>query len=481
MFARRHPSFAGKITAFTVALGLALPPAALAQSPQDLEQIRKEIQLLKETYESRIQALEKRLQDAEQAAVNAQNAAAQAQRSAEAATPAAPSAPVATPQASQSAFNPGLSLILDGRLSNFSEDPAGARVTGFQSNQDASEALGSRGFSLGESELVLSANVDHLFYGQATFAVESEGGIEVEEAFAQTAALGHGLTVKGGRFFSAIGYQNSIHAHAWDFVDAALMQRVFLGDNYNDDGVQLSWIAPLPVYVELGGELGRGLNPPGTNRDKNGVGAGTLFARVGGDIGTGGSYRFGVSTLRTSTDSNGTSVADLDERTGTANLFNGDTQIYGVDFVYKWSPEGNPSERNFKFIAEWMQQRRSGDLTFDADSALGVGPSAESFTLKQSGWYVQGVYQFIPQWRVGLRYDQLDQGSLDAGPIAAAGGVTKPDFTPRRYSAMLDWNPSEFSRVRLQYNQDKSQMGLTDNQFFLQYIFSLGAHGAHKF
>jgi len=59
--------------------------------------------------------------------------------------------------------------------------------------------------------------------------------------------------------------------------------------------------------------------------------------------------------------------------------------------------------------------------------------------------------------------------------------VVRPDFTPRRYSAMVDWNPSEFSRLRLQFNQDKSQLGLTDNQIFLQYIYSLGTHGAHKF
>ena len=469
--------FSLRVMALAIVLAFGLHAGAQAQSTPDLEEIRKQIQELKDTYESRIQALERRLKQAEEAAAKAQASATQAQQTAEAVAPA----PATAPQASNNAFNPGIALILNGRYSNFSEDPARAGVTGFQSNADASDALGPRGFSLGESELTLTANVDHLFYGQATFAVESEGGIEVEEAFAQTSALGHGLTIKGGRFFSAIGYQNSIHAHAWDFVDSALVQRVFLGDNYKDDGVQVSWIAPLPVYVELGGELGRGSNPPGTNRDKNGVGAVTAFARVGGDIGTGGSYRVGLSTLRTSTDSNGTSIADIDDRTGTTSLFNGGTQTHGVDFVYKWAPDGNKRERNFKLVAEWFQQRRSGDLTFDEAGTLGIGPSIESFTLKQSGWYVQGVYQFVPQWRVGLRYDQLDPGSLEAGPVASANGVTRPDFTPRRYSAMLDWSPSEFSRLRLQYNQDKSQLGLTDNQIFLQYVYSLGAHGAHKF
>ena len=46
---------------------------------------------------------------------------------------------------------------------------------------------------------------------------------------------------------------------------------------------------------------------------------------------------------------------------------------------------------------------------------------------------------------------------------------------------MLDWSPSEFSRVRLQYSQAKTVAGITDNEWFVQYILSLGAHGAHKY
>src|SRR5262249_46338375 len=160
------------------------------------------------------------------------------------------------------AFNPAISVILNGTYANFSQDPAKASVSGFLSNANTSDALGPRGFSLGESEVTLSSNVDHLFYGAATFAVQSDGSVDVEEAFAQTTSLGYGLTVKGGRFFSAIGYENSVHAHAWDFADPSLVQRVFLGDNYSDDGVQVSWIAPLPLFVEIGGGIGRGANPP---------------------------------------------------------------------------------------------------------------------------------------------------------------------------------------------------------------------------
>ena len=46
---------------------------------------------------------------------------------------------------------------------------------------------------------------------------------------------------------------------------------------------------------------------------------------------------------------------------------------------------------------------------------------------------------------------------------------------------MFDSSPSEFSRVRLQFAQDRSRQGLADNQILLQYQMSLGAHGAHSY
>jgi outer membrane receptor protein involved in Fe transport len=123
-----------------------------------------------------------------------------------------------------------------------------------------------------------------------------------------------------------------------------------------------------------------------------------------------------------------------------------------------------------------MQRRQDGDMTTDLGGSAEIG----SFTARQSGWFMQGVYQFLPEWRAGLRYDQLDAGSYSLASNLS-GLVTPPDFTPKRLSAMLDWNPSEFSRLRLQYNRDRSEQGVSDDQIFLQYIFSLGAHGAHRF
>jgi hypothetical protein len=102
-----------------------------------------------------------------------------------------------------------------------------------------------------------------------------------------------------------------------------------------------------------------------------------------------------------------------------------------------------------------------------------------SYRTRQSGWYAKGVYQFMANWRVGLRYEQLASGTRDFGSNAA--NLTVDAYKPKKLTGMVDYSWSEFSRVRLQYARDQSMAGITDNQWTLQYIMSLGAHGAHKF
>jgi hypothetical protein len=115
------------------------------------------------------------------------------------------------------------------------------------------------------------------------------------------------------------------------------------------------------------------------------------------------------------------------------------------------------------------------------------GQVAGPFVATQTGWYAQGAWQFMPAWRVGYRYDRLNFGSVNNGIVTGGLGPTANDFpvlanhSPTRNSVMLDWSPTEFSRIRLQLAADKSRLGLTDNQAIVQYIYSLGAHGAHKF
>ena len=92
----------------------------------------------------------------------------------------------------------------------------------------------------------------------------------------------------------------------------------------------------------------------------------------------------------------------------------------------------------------------------------------------------------MPQWRVGLCYDKLHSGTpglsaVDEGILAAGDFSRLLAYNPSRSTAMVDYSPSEFSRFRVQFARDQSRPGVTDNQFLLQYIMSLGVHGAHAF
>ena len=484
------------LMAAAVAAALSVPGTATAVTDAEMKELREQVQQMKREYEQRIEALEKRLQQAEGASQKAEGAAAKAEGVAAKAEGVAANAEVRSAQAesaavqasirpaSEAAFNPAVSVILNGVYSNLSQDPARFRITGFAPT-GGDVAPGNRGFSLGESELALAANVDHYFRGTLIATLQPDDRIGVEEGYLQTLGLSNGLTLKAGRFFSSVGYQNEIHAHAWDFTDAPLANKVFLGNQLADDGLQLKWLAPTDTYFELGAEAGRGRSFPGSNRDKNGPGAANLFARLGGDIGAGTAWRLGLSNLRTTAQNrNYTDLNSLGAQVD--NSFNGASRLWVLDGVLKWAPNGNSTDTNFKLQGEYFRRNEDGNLTYDTGAATPAGPQTGALRSAQSGWYAQGVYQFMPMWRVGYRYDRLNSGSVklglvDNGPLSAADFPIYSRYNPTRNSLMFDFNPSEFSRLRLQFASDKSRLGATDNQVFLQYIMSLGAHGAHNF
>jgi len=361
------------------------------------------------------------------------------------------------PPAAQSAFNPAISAVLNGVYANLQRDPDTYRIGGFLPS-GGEVAPPRRGFSLGESELALSANVDPMFRGTLIAAVSpDDNSVGVEEAFIETLALARGFTAKAGRFFSAVGYQNLLHAHAWDFSDAPLVMKAFLGGQLAEDGVQVRWLAPSALYWDVGAELGRGRAFPASvpAGGKNGAGSLNLFTNLGGDVGESLAWQAGLSHFRT--DPRDRAFGE----SGLVNSFSGSSRLWALSGVLKWAPRGNASVNNLKLQGELFRRREQGELTSDVTGAA----LREPFSSRQSGGYAQAVWQFMPQWRTGYRYDRLDSGS----------------YQPKKHSVMLDWSPSEFSRLRLQLARDYSRIGEPDNQIFLQYIASLGAHGAHRF
>lgn len=460
--------FKPELTAIAVAIAFGVPTAVAANDSAELEKIRAEIQHMKENYENRIQSLENKLQEAGVAASRAEESAQRANVAA---------ALAATPPASANAFNPEISLTLQGAYKDQKDIPS-RHFTGFL---PTAEAPGNtRGFSADASELSIAANVDSWLRGYANLVFE-DGATEIEEAYFQTLGLGSGLTLKGGRFRSGIGYQNELHPHAWDFADNNLMYHALFGEGALQDGIQMKWLAPTDLLVELGAEAGRGaaLN----NANFNGASAVNLFAHIGGDFGTSHAWRTGLSFMHAKVDQrtfNGTGLAAA----AVSGDFTGKSRIWLADFIYKWAPNGNASYQNFKLQGEYFRRTEKGNLACARANnvACAGAPDASDYASSQSGFYLQGVYQFLPRWRAGLRYDQLYRNKADWGGIDVGTVISElADYDPRRSTAMLDFNPSEYSRFRLQYAHDQSMQGVTENQVTLQYILSLGTHGAHRF
>jgi len=442
---------------------LASPQVARAAADGAVAELRNEIQQMKRDYEARIRALEDRVQEAEG---TARRAASQAARS------EAPPPPLAPARSrSANAFNPAVSMILQGRYAAFGGQEGQRQVPGYLLGEETGR--GPKGFSLGESELDISANIDDRFYGFFDVAFNQENGdpsFDVEEAYLQTLALPAGFTLKAGQFFSAIGYQNSRHSHTWDFIDQPLAYEAMLNTQLSDAGVQLRWVAPTDaVYLELGSEAFAGVSYPTSGRANGGVGSAAFFAKMSGDIGDSSTWKAGVSYLMTDPrdrESTGSGAAPL--------RFTGDSDIAIADFVWKWSPHGNFRERNFIFQAEYLHRHEKGRLR----QQVGAAALAGRYRGDQDGFYVQGAYQFMPRWRVGLRYGQLFSSNNVSGVDAPS--LARDGLSPWRASAMLDFSNSEFSRLRLQYSHEGAGLG-NDNLLFLQYIMSIGSHGAHQF
>jgi len=461
---------------FVVASMTLVTLPALAPAADDVAALRAEMQALKSDYNARVQALEARIQQLESA-----NAAPADAATAVAATRPEPPPPAAAATSSASAFNPAISLILGGSYTTTSRDPADWRIAGFV---PAGEEIGpgERSFNLGESELTFSASIDPYFSGTLTAAITADNEIEVEEAFFRTTALRDGLSVKGGRFLSGFGYLNEVHAHAWDFVDQPLVYQAMFGGQYRQNGVQVKWLAPTDLFLEFGAETGNGDNFPGTRLEDNGFNGATLFAHVGGDIGDYTSWRAGASWLTSRAEERPGGIPGADGASA-FDSFTGDSDTWVVDGVLKWEPS---PRRQLKLQGEYMHRKEDGTFVFDPAGLAALA----NYGNTQSGWYLQGVYQFAARWRVGARYDSLDSGSPLYSPAASdppiefapPGAAPSPD----RLSLMFDWNPSEFSRLRAQFDWDDARddgHSLTDGDHVLrlQYLYGIGAHGAHKY
>lgn len=484
----QHTPLAGALVAAGLSLAAALPVRAEIQS-QDLEALRAEIRDMKQQYEARLAELEARLKAAEQP-------------TAAAASPAPAVVDRMGEVGAGSAFNPQISVILDGVYYTDSRKGAGVEfmehvdgITHAHDHAGHEHAGVGRGFNLRETEIAFSAAVSPYFDANLMLTVDSGGGVALEEAYFDTRALPGGLKIRGGKFLSGIGYLNSQHPHTWDFVDQNLAYSSLLGHHgLMDTGLQFTWLPRTgSVYTLLGMELLQGDEQHFVSggqelpEDMAGVGFGelapgkagprlfTAFAKFGPDLGDAHGLQLGLSYAK------GRQLQEVhdhrdEDPDAVVHGLQGDGWLWGADLVYKFDAPGAYGLGDFTLAAEYLRQKKDLSVAFHQTDEAALG-GQRKFT--QDGFYIQGVYGFAPNWQVGLRYDvtgltnQVDRG-------ASVGEWEKSD----RWTLSLTRHLTEFSRLRLQASTaDLSVEGAPEDlsQFFIQYQHSLGAHGAHKF
>ena len=374
-------------------------------------------------------------------------------------------------------FTPNISAILNGGYTV--REPAFAGIANMPIAGE--HAAGPKeGFWLDHTELAFSANVDDQFYGKISMVLADHDGetkVELEEAFFQTTALPAGFGLRGGRFLANVGYLNSKHPHTDSFVDRPLVNRAFLSKHYFDDGARLNWVAPTELYLELGVEGFKGANFPASS-SKN-VGASNAFIKTGGDIGIEHSWQLGGSWL--STDNNPASCsahthshdehAEHEEEQKQFCDFKGERNYYVADFIWKWAPDGNYKYQALTFLSEVFFVEDKGNYHHGhehEEEEHNHDPDAKH-KFKSTGWHASFSYQISPNWASGVRFSTVN-------PDEKYG-----DYTAKAGDIMLQYMPSHFSTVRLQYTRDESTLEIKDNIISLQYTMSLGDHGAHIF
>ncbi len=292
------------------------------------------------------------------------------------------------------------------------------------------------GFTLQEIEVALSSVIDPYLRGDVYFSFHEEG-VELEEGYVSTLALPYRLQVKAGKMLMPFGRQNQKHLHRWDFADNMLINKALLGpEGLSELGVNVSYLFPTPFFLQLEGVFGNGDNETsfGGTRKEDFLYQGRLSTSI--------DLPHDVTLLA------GYSLAVGQNNTGLGNEGN-ETVINGGDLFLKWKPSAQTS---LSWQTEYMRRGYEGETVTDKDGGL----------------YTYVDYQFLKRWHAGLRYDRL---GLPEGLIPKEWKVTPA----------IAFDPTEFSRVRLQYGYDKVGTDPAIQSVFLQLQFSMGPHGAHNF
>ncbi len=410
--------FASSLTAFAQTQ----PPTDPAALGRQIEQLRKELEDLRDQYGSRLTALEAEL------SASARDPSTPPQ----ATTPPLP-APVlqpatGVPAAASNIFNPSTSVI-----GNF----LGAAGKNTVNPEPA--------LQMPESEVSFQAVVDP--YARADFFMAfGEQGVDLEEGFITFPTLPGGVLMKVGKMRSAFGKVNTLHTHVLPWTDRPLVTSKLVGgeEGITDAGISVARLIPNPgVFLEATGQVFRGDSEDVFQSASRGDLSYVGHLRAYQDMTESSNIDLGLSYAR------GHNVSGVEDG---VDLGRFTTELYGIDATFRWKPLRRAIYNSFLSRSEFIWSRR--------EQPNGLQ--------KAFGLYVSGDYQFARRWFAGARYDRSnradDASLLDSGQ-----------------SLLLTFKPTEFSLVRGQYRRTKFAIGETANEVLFQFLFAIGAHGAHPF
>jgi hypothetical protein len=463
---------------------------------RDLEAVKRQMQQMQETIRRQEELIQKLEGKPVAAPLPTPSALDRAVEAAKAEAPPPSAAPVVPPPAILTRSLGGMQL----RLIDVSTDILVAAGASTERDEEIANLQGGghdpnrRGFTLQQAEFSFSGAVDPYFTGEAHFVL-TDSVTELEEAFLTTQRLPYGLQLEAGHFFTEFGRINPLHPHAWRWIDQPVINsRLFGPDGLRNPGVRLGWLAPLPWFSQL--HLGAQNASGETAFSFLGEGGGGGHEHAHGEeeeeeeaAGIGGrpiierDVRRLEDLLYLARWENAWTLTDsLSALVGGSGLFGPNatgprerTRIYGADLVAKWRPTTN--FRGWPFViweSEVMKRDFEAGAVFDE---AGINTVPED-TLYDWGLYSQLLYGFRYRWAGGLRYEYATGSGESVGSRAA--DPLRDDR--HRIAPLLSFQPTEFSRLRLQYNFDHADHLDDDaHSVWLGFEILYGQHPAHRY
>ncbi|MEO6404801.1 MAG: hypothetical protein ABIY51_14285 [Ferruginibacter sp.] len=306
-------------------------------------------------------------------------------------------------------------------------------------------SLGKRNVDayLNETELSFQSVVDP--YLRADFFVSfgrdpetRKYGASIEEGYLTTTALPGRLQLKAGKFREAVGKINPLHPHALPFIDLPNAYVNYFGEEgLNDEGASISWLLPTKkVYQEFifQATSGQEESPTFYRGDNN------RFIYLG--------HLKNFFTLN----DNATLEFGLTGITG-PNDSSRNTNIGAADITYKWKPLQLNTYKSLTWQSEFFYSN-ANYMSNEKSNSLGAYSFLE--------------YQIAKRWFLTGRYDYA-QKPYDKSIVEQAGSLS------------AGWLATEFQKIEFQGKFTHVNVEPDYGQFWLRWIFVIGAHGAHQY